>query len=574
MSNIYLFRRKTAADWTAANPVLMSGELGLETDTTRFKFGNGTTAWNSLAYAGASVGIVPWGAISGTLTDQTDLVAALATKQATLVSATNIKTINGASILGAGNLTLSASAAWGGITGTLSSQTDLQTALNLKAPLASPTFTGTVSGITAAMVGAPSGSGTSTGSNTGDQTITLTGDVTGSGTGSFAATIANAAVTYAKMQATALGNVVLGKSGAAGAITEIQLGTNQFLGRNASNITPIGIDSTLTITGSTLGVTPGTYVVGPGSATDNAITRFDSTTGKLVQDSLVTLDDSGVLGLPSAAISAPVSGIAFGADAQVGIVLPTSAQTGLPLSRMTPLDWKRLSWYGTAGAAIGLDGSSAATGVGTLTAKAITATNIYTRATLSEYLVTVAATNAIASFRWPIQAATVGGGVSGAGGFYFRSVWGPATGVATTTLRAYWGVRGSTTAPTDVEPSTLVNIVGMGWDAADTNIQIMHNDATGTATKIDLGASFPVPTVDRTSLYQIELFSPPGTTQSVQYRVVDMSNGTETTGTITTDLPATSQALCFNCYASAGGTSSVVGIGIERVELFLFPERI
>lgn len=36
------------------------------------------------------------------------------------------------------------SAAWGAITGTLSAQTDLQNALNLKAPLASPTFTGTV----------------------------------------------------------------------------------------------------------------------------------------------------------------------------------------------------------------------------------------------------------------------------------------------------------------------------------------------------------------------------------------------------------------------------------------------
>jgi len=42
---------------------------------------------------------------------------------------------------------------WGSITGTLSSQTDLQNALNLKADLASPTFTGTVSGITKSMVG-------------------------------------------------------------------------------------------------------------------------------------------------------------------------------------------------------------------------------------------------------------------------------------------------------------------------------------------------------------------------------------------------------------------------------------
>lgn len=41
--------------------------------------------------------------------------------------------------------------------------------------------------------------GTSSNTNTGDQTITLTGDVTGSGTGSFAATIANDAVTNAKL---------------------------------------------------------------------------------------------------------------------------------------------------------------------------------------------------------------------------------------------------------------------------------------------------------------------------------------------------------------------------------------
>jgi hypothetical protein len=44
------FRRDTAAAWTAANPVLAAGELGLETDTSYYKIGNGSTAWNSLAY--------------------------------------------------------------------------------------------------------------------------------------------------------------------------------------------------------------------------------------------------------------------------------------------------------------------------------------------------------------------------------------------------------------------------------------------------------------------------------------------------------------------------------------------
>ncbi len=43
-------RRDTAAAWTAANPVLAAGEMGLETDTTYYKIGNGSTAWTSLAY--------------------------------------------------------------------------------------------------------------------------------------------------------------------------------------------------------------------------------------------------------------------------------------------------------------------------------------------------------------------------------------------------------------------------------------------------------------------------------------------------------------------------------------------
>ena len=43
-------RRDTAAAWTAANPTLAHGELGLETDTTRAKVGDGATAWNDLPY--------------------------------------------------------------------------------------------------------------------------------------------------------------------------------------------------------------------------------------------------------------------------------------------------------------------------------------------------------------------------------------------------------------------------------------------------------------------------------------------------------------------------------------------
>lgn len=44
-------RRGSAARWAELDPVLASGEPGLETDTRRLKFGDGATAWNDLPYA-------------------------------------------------------------------------------------------------------------------------------------------------------------------------------------------------------------------------------------------------------------------------------------------------------------------------------------------------------------------------------------------------------------------------------------------------------------------------------------------------------------------------------------------
>jgi hypothetical protein len=87
-------RRGTAAQWTAANPVLAAGEIGFETDTNKFKMGNGTSAWNSLAYFAnatelaaaidAVVGIAPetldtLAEIAASLGDDPDFLSDLAT---------------------------------------------------------------------------------------------------------------------------------------------------------------------------------------------------------------------------------------------------------------------------------------------------------------------------------------------------------------------------------------------------------------------------------------------------------------------------------------------------------------
>lgn len=49
---VFQFRRGTSTEWSSANPILLSGELGLETNTNQFKIGDGVTGWNSLPYGG------------------------------------------------------------------------------------------------------------------------------------------------------------------------------------------------------------------------------------------------------------------------------------------------------------------------------------------------------------------------------------------------------------------------------------------------------------------------------------------------------------------------------------------
>ena len=52
-------RRGLAAGWASSNPILATGELGYESDTGKAKVGDGSTAWNSLAY------MVQWSTITG-----------------------------------------------------------------------------------------------------------------------------------------------------------------------------------------------------------------------------------------------------------------------------------------------------------------------------------------------------------------------------------------------------------------------------------------------------------------------------------------------------------------------------
>jgi hypothetical protein len=64
----FQFRRDTAAIWYNNNPLLASGEMGIETDTRYIKIGDGISLWRALPYAlqGGSSGTGPTGSTGST----------------------------------------------------------------------------------------------------------------------------------------------------------------------------------------------------------------------------------------------------------------------------------------------------------------------------------------------------------------------------------------------------------------------------------------------------------------------------------------------------------------------------
>lgn len=95
MANRIQLRRDTAANWTSSNPTLAAGEVGVETDTRKTKVGDGSTAWNSLAYAWqATIGTQDLWIGAGAMWPRTTSGCAELAKSEMSTSLVNIQTLD------------------------------------------------------------------------------------------------------------------------------------------------------------------------------------------------------------------------------------------------------------------------------------------------------------------------------------------------------------------------------------------------------------------------------------------------------------------------------------------------
>lgn len=155
------------------------------------------------------------------------------------------------------------------------------------------------------------------------------------------------------------------------------------------------------------------------------------------------------------------------------------------------------------------------------------------------------------------------GSVTGFGGFFFRSQLG--ANLNLNGGQKFVGLCASTGALAG-EPSALINMCGMGYDAADSsagNWFFMRNDGTGTATKVDLGAT--ALRSNTTHGYDLIMFMAPGTAE-LFVRITNIHSGVTVLNTsYTTDLPAANTGMAFKAEVRNGAVAAADNLEVAKV---------
>ena len=226
--------------------------------------------------------------------------------------------------------------------------------------------------------------------------------------------------------------------------------------------------------------------------------------------------------------------------------------------------FKRVSWANPVGSSSTVaQAGLMLVATGTAGSTTVVATNAHQMMRRVYYSVAVAAVTATAGVRNVSGQWFRGAQGSKFGGFDFLCRFGPSIGAAAnTTRRGFCGFRAGN-VPSDVDPSTIQNILGVGCDTADTTYHIMHKDNLGVVTKVDTGISKSA--ADFTEVYELEMRCIPG--GDVTFKFTNLTTDEVFTHTASTNLPAATALLTPQLWYSVGGTSSVIGASLMHLSI-------
>ena len=268
----------------------------------------------------------------------------------------------------------------------------------------------------------------------------------------------------------------------------------------------------------------------------------------------------GAVDFPAVATpSAPAPGLlsVFARSVAGRLLLAQIGPSGLDTALQPNLGGNKVAlWMPPGGSTTvpGVFGMAALTGTGTATSRAVATTNLLTRMTRLGY-VSAGTAGALAGAREAVAKYTTGAG-SGLGGFFVRYRFAPSDAAVVAGARMFVGLSAATGAPTNVEPSTLVNVLGVAQLSTSSNLHV-YGAGAAAGTPVDLGVNFPAS--GNVAAYELAMFSPAG--GGCQWQVTRLDTGAVASGTFAT-VPLGTVLLCHQLWRTNNATALAVGLDV------------
>jgi hypothetical protein len=261
--------------------------------------------------------------------------------------------------------------------------------------------------------------------------------------------------------------------------------------------------------------------------------------------------------------AAPADGIKLFGAAAAGRTIPAviNERTQIQTVASDLVKSRRAIWQ-VAGSATGATviGFNNFSITGTITARNTSfATAIGKR--LRAAMVSAAGAGSLSGHRHTAAYISIGdGGGTPSGGFRFQFDYMTSDALAVSGARMFCGLTTATGAPTNVDPASITNCIGIAQLASSSNLHIVYG-GSAAQTPIDLGASFPADTLSA-DMYDVEFYAPPSSNNTVYYRVSKVGTSTVASGTLTgtagAALPSATTGLTTNNWRCNNATALAV----------------
>lgn len=365
-------------------------------------------------------------------------------------------------------------------------------------------------------------------------------------------------------------------AGGGGGGTPVQINTAASAAANFNDTSPAAPAGSLNIKWQRTAGSPDSIsayaqdvVQGPASATDTAIPVYNGATGKLIKNSGVGITSANELALPN--VTSPTTPATDTLDLygvkRGGRMLAHALTANHIADPLQPslafLKTARLNATGNS-TVLSAEGFLNLTVVGTPTIRNVASTNLFTRVRRLGY-VSVATAGGLADVYSTAAQWTIGDG-SGLGGFFFAVRFGTSDAATVSGARMFVGMRNAVAAPTNVEPNTLTNAVGVCQLSTSTNLQICYG-GSAAQTAIDLGANFPASTLSA-DMYEV-IFDAPPNSQVINYEVKRLGTAFvatgQLTGTVGTVIPAATTFVSPVLWRTNNATALAVGLDLSTL---------